>query len=78
MSAVVEEKETRIAEILFSSAEPFQLMMGKLVGVALAALTQFAIWVISARWSSRLRAYDGKRRRSASSFDLRRSQFFIF
>ena len=48
MSAVVEEKETRIAEILFSSAKPFQLMMGKLVGVALAGLTQFAIWVISA------------------------------
>lgn len=47
MSAVVEEKETRIAEILFSSARPFQLMMGKLVGVALAGLTQFAIWVIS-------------------------------
>lgn len=48
MSAVVEEKETRIAEILFSSAKPFQLMMGKLVGVALAGLSQFAIWVISA------------------------------
>ena len=48
LSAVVEEKETRIAEILFSSAKPFQLMLGKLVGVALAALTQFAIWVISA------------------------------
>ncbi len=48
MSAVVEEKETRIAEILFSSARPFQLMMGKLVGVALAGLTQFAIWVLSA------------------------------
>ncbi|HNQ14927.1 MAG TPA: ABC transporter permease [Pyrinomonadaceae bacterium] len=48
MSAVVEEKETRIAEILFSSARPFQLMMGKLIGVALAGLTQFAIWVVSA------------------------------
>ncbi|MBK7706281.1 MAG: ABC transporter permease [Acidobacteria bacterium] len=48
MSAVVEEKETRIAEILFSSARPFQLLMGKLVGVALAGLTQFGIWVISA------------------------------
>jgi ABC-2 type transport system permease protein len=48
MSAVVEEKETRIAEILFSSARPFALLMGKLVGVALAGLTQFAIWVFSA------------------------------
>jgi ABC-2 type transport system permease protein len=45
MGAVVEEKETRIAEILFSSARPFQLMMGKLVGVGLAGLTQLSIWV---------------------------------
>ncbi len=48
MGAVVEEKETRIAEILFSSARPFELMLGKLVGVGLAGLTQLAIWVISA------------------------------
>ena len=45
MGAVVEEKETRIAEILFSSARPFQLMLGKLVGVGLAGLTQMAIWL---------------------------------
>ena len=45
MGAVVEEKETRIAEILFSSARPFTLMFGKLVGVGLAGLTQLAIWV---------------------------------
>ncbi len=44
MGAVVEEKETRIAEILFSSARPFTLMFGKLVGVGLAGLTQLAIW----------------------------------
>lgn len=48
MGAVVEEKETRIAEILFSSAKPFELMMGKLVGVGLVGLTQLAIWVSSA------------------------------
>ncbi|MEP6945308.1 MAG: ABC transporter permease [Acidobacteriota bacterium] len=47
MGAVVEEKETRIAEILFSSARPFELMLGKLVGVGLAGLTQLAIWVLS-------------------------------
>ena len=47
MGAVVEEKETRIAEILFSSARPFQLMSGKLVGVGLAGLTQLSIWVAS-------------------------------
>lgn len=48
MGAVVEEKETRIAEILFSSARPFDLMLGKLVGVGLAGLTQLSIWVGSA------------------------------
>ena len=47
MGAVVEEKDTRIAEILFSSARPFDLMMGKLVGVGLAGLTQLGIWVVS-------------------------------
>ncbi len=45
MGAVVEEKETRIAEILFSSARPFELMLGKLFGVGLAGLTQLGIWV---------------------------------
>jgi ABC-2 type transport system permease protein len=48
LGAVVEEKETRIAEILFSSARPITLMFGKLVGVGLAGLTQLSIWVISA------------------------------
>jgi ABC-2 type transport system permease protein len=48
MGAVVEEKETKIAEILFSSAKPFQLMMGKLTGVCLAGLTQVSIWLASA------------------------------
>lgn len=44
LGAVVEEKETRIAEILFSSIRPFPLMMGKLIGVSLVALTQLGIW----------------------------------
>jgi ABC-2 type transport system permease protein len=44
LGAIIEEKETRIAEILFSSVRPFALMMGKLVGVSLVALTQLAIW----------------------------------
>ncbi len=45
MGAIVEEKETRISEVLFSSAKPFELLMGKLVGVGLAGLTQLAIWL---------------------------------
>lgn len=48
LSTVIEEKETRVAEILFSSAKPFELMMGKLVGVGLAGLTQLGIWIVSA------------------------------
>jgi ABC-2 type transport system permease protein len=46
LGAVVEEKETRIAEILFSSVRSFTLMMGKLIGVSLVALTQYGIWAI--------------------------------
>jgi ABC-2 type transport system permease protein len=44
LGAVIEEKETRIAEILFSSMRSFPLMMGKLTGVSLVALTQLGIW----------------------------------
>ena len=47
LGAVIEEKETRIAEILFSSVKPFTLMMGKLVGVSLVALTQLTIWALA-------------------------------
>jgi ABC-2 type transport system permease protein len=48
LQAIIEEKETRIAEILFSSAKPFELMMGKLLGVGLAGMTQVGIWAFSA------------------------------
>jgi ABC-2 type transport system permease protein len=44
LGAVIEEKETRIAEILFSSVRAFPLMLGKLIGVSLVALTQLALW----------------------------------
>jgi len=44
LGAVIEEKETRIAEILFSSIRSFPLMIGKIVGVSLVAVTQFGIW----------------------------------
>jgi ABC-2 type transport system permease protein len=44
LGAVIEEKETRIAEILFSSVRPFTLMVGKLIGVSLLGLTQLAVW----------------------------------
>lgn len=44
LGAIIEEKETRIAEILFSSVRPFQIMFGKLIGVSLMGLTQLLIW----------------------------------
>lgn len=44
MTSVMEEKTNRIAEIIVSSVTPFQLMLGKIVGVALVGLTQFLIW----------------------------------
>lgn len=47
LGAVVEEKETRIAEILFSSVRSRTLMLGKLIGVSLVALTQLGIWVLA-------------------------------
>lgn len=47
LGAVIEEKETRIAEILFSSIRSFPLMMGKLIGVSLVALTQMGIWAVA-------------------------------
>jgi ABC-2 type transport system permease protein len=47
LGAVVEEKETRIAEVLFSSLRSFPLMMGKLIGVSLVALTQLCLWGIA-------------------------------
>jgi ABC-2 type transport system permease protein len=47
LGAVVEEKETRIAEILFSSVRSLTLMLGKLIGVSLVALTQLGIWAVA-------------------------------
>jgi ABC-2 type transport system permease protein len=47
LGAVVEEKETRIAEILFSSVRSGTLMLGKLIGVSLVALTQLGIWILA-------------------------------
>ncbi|MFN2481899.1 MAG: ABC transporter permease [Pyrinomonadaceae bacterium] len=47
MSSVVEEKTTRISEVLFSSVKSFQLMAGKLVGISLVGMTQFAIWALA-------------------------------
>ncbi len=46
MQGVIEEKSNRIVEVIISSVKPFQLMMGKIVGVAAVGLTQLLIWIV--------------------------------
>jgi ABC-2 type transport system permease protein len=46
MMGVTEEKTNRIAEVVVSSVKPFQLMIGKIVGIGMVALTQFLIWIV--------------------------------
>jgi ABC-2 type transport system permease protein len=46
MRGVIEEKTNRIVEVIISSVKPFQLMMGKILGIALVGLTQFLLWVV--------------------------------
>ncbi|MEX0636013.1 MAG: ABC transporter permease [Ferruginibacter sp.] len=46
MRGVMEEKTNRIAEVIVSSVKPFQLMLGKIIGIGAVGLTQFAIWII--------------------------------
>lgn len=46
MRGVIEEKTNRIVEVIISSVKPFQLMMGKILGIALVGLTQFLIWIV--------------------------------
>lgn len=46
MRGVIEEKTNRIIEVMISSVKPFQLMMGKIIGIALVGLTQFVLWIV--------------------------------
>lgn len=46
MRGVMEEKTNRIVEVIISSVKPFQLMLGKIIGVALVGLTQFMLWIV--------------------------------
>ncbi len=46
MRGVIEEKTNRIVEVVISSVKPFQLMMGKIIGIGMVALTQFFLWII--------------------------------
>ena len=46
MQGVIEEKSSKVMEVMVSSVKPFQLMMGKILGIAAVAITQFFIWVV--------------------------------
>jgi ABC-2 type transport system permease protein len=46
MNGVVQEKTNRIVEVMISSVKPFELMMGKIIGIAMVGLTQFLMWII--------------------------------
>ena len=46
LKGVMEEKQSRIVEVIISSVKPYQLMLGKIVGIALVGLTQFFLWII--------------------------------
>ncbi len=46
MRGVIEEKTNRIIEVVISSVKPFQLMMGKIIGIGMVGLTQFLLWIV--------------------------------
>jgi ABC-2 type transport system permease protein len=46
MRGVMEEKTNRIAEVIISSVKPFQLMMGKIIGIGAVGITQFILWIV--------------------------------
>jgi ABC-2 type transport system permease protein len=79
MRSVLEEKNNRVVEIIISSVKPFELMMGKILGVTLVALTQFGIWitmsvigalVLNTGFSSIQKNIPGGNEKLASKFDI--------
>ncbi len=46
MNGVIEEKSSRIIEVIISSVKPYQLLLGKIIGVGLVGLTQFLLWIV--------------------------------
>ena len=57
MRGVIEEKTNRIVEVIISSVKPFQLMMGKILGIALVGLTQFALWLVLTTFIASIASY---------------------
>lgn len=75
MRGVIEEKNNRIVEVIISSVKPFQLMMGKIVGIALVGLTQFVLWVVLTASISGMvtSATFGDKQKSSSSININSS-----
>ncbi len=59
MSAVIEEKSNRIVEVLISSMSPFQLLMGKVIGVGASGLLQLGIWGVTGSYITAMLASGG-------------------
>jgi ABC-2 type transport system permease protein len=79
MRGVIEEKSNRIVEIIISSVKPFELMMGKIIGIALVGLTQFLLWVtltglIAGTAGDFIRSSVVKRELSATHMDAKSSE----
>lgn len=58
MRGVIEEKTSRIVEVVISSVKPFQLMLGKIIGIGLVGLTQFLLWIILSGLASKFSSSD--------------------
>lgn len=79
MRSVLEEKNNRVVEIIISSVKPFELMMGKILGVTMVALTQFIVWismsvvgalVLNTGFSTMPKSIPGADQDVASKFDI--------
>lgn len=58
MRGIIEEKTSRIVEVVISSVKPFQLMLGKIIGIGLVGLTQFTLWIILSSFATKFTSTD--------------------
>ena len=75
MRGVIEEKSSRVVEVVLSSLKPFQLMLGKILGIGAVGLTQFSIWALFGLAASQ---YSRSLIPAGSGFSLVRIPAYIF